>query len=246
MRSLTTAELLQTWEDGLGQSLLEKTIRLLGRACAVEDYALLCKMSIGERDARLLQIREWMFGNRLKNMAGCPNCKALTEWETNTRDLYLQQIPPAPAVRTFSMEKEGYTVLFRLPDTNDVARALTDISRRNDPEKILADCLLESNKDGNKITAEELPASIWQLMNERMEKEDPQADINMKIACPVCNYEWEARFDIAGYLWAEINNWAQRIMQEVYLLARSFGWAEKDILNMSSRRRQLYLQMAGV
>ena len=79
-----------------------------------------------------------------------------------------------------------------------------------------------------------------------MSEEDPQADIRMNLICPACTNKWETRFDIVGYLWAEIDNWAYRLMGEVVVLARAFGWQEKDIVNMSARRRHLYIQMLGV
>jgi hypothetical protein len=65
----------------------------------------------------------------------------------------------------------------------------------------------------------------------------------MLLTCPNCCNQWEGQFDIASYLWTEINTWARHMLQEVYLLARAFGWSEYAILTMSPQRRQLYLEM---
>ena len=35
---------------------------------------------------------------------------------------------------------------------------------------------------------------------------------------------------------------AQRLLMEVHLLARAYGWREADILGMSPARRNAYLQ----
>jgi len=243
MKPLSAFELLTIWEEGLEQPLLEKTMRLLGRACSVADYNDIGLLSIGERDARLLRLREWLFGNRLMNMAHCPRCKEPVEWETNTENLHLQQLPAGLAVKSFMLEKDDYSINFRLPNTYDITNALADPAYRADQKKLLTDCIVEINKKGKKYKEKKLPDEVLDALSRRMEEEDPQADIRMKIQCPACAHEWNARFDIVSFLWAEIHNWAQRMMQEVYLLARSFGWSEKDILAMSARRRQLYLQM---
>ena len=243
MKPLSASELLIIWEEGLDQSLLEKTMRLLGKACSVSDHNDIGLLSIGERDARLLQLREWLFGYRLKNMAHCPKCKEPVEWETSTENLHLQQLPADLAVRSFILEKDDYSINFRLLNTHDISNAMTDTTYQADQKKILSDCIVGVNKKGKKYKEKKLPDEVLDALSRRMEEEDPQADIRMNIQCPACAHQWQARFDIVSFLWTEINSWAQRMMQEVYLLARSFGWSEKDILNMSSRRRQLYLQM---
>ena len=39
---------------------------------------------------------------------------------------------------------------------------------------------------------------------------------------------------------------ATRLLGEVHTLARAYHWREAEILAMSSRRRQAYLELAGV
>jgi hypothetical protein len=237
-------QLLRLWEDGLHQSLLEKTVRLLATSCDTKDVSLVSRISIGERDARLLQLREWMFGRQLKNMSACPVCGQLTEWETKTTDLRLQQWPQELAERKYSLDIKEYTVVFRLPHSGDMAKAIADKEYRNN-DRIFRDCILEVRCNEQETAKELIPDDICTAVEKRMSEEDPQADIQMKISCPSCSHEWETRFDIMSYLWTEINNWARRILRDIYLLARTFHWSEKDILSMTAQRRQLYLQMIG-
>jgi hypothetical protein len=49
--------------------------------------------------------------------------------------------------------------------------------------------------------------------------------------------------DIITFFWMEIKTRARRLLTEVHLLARTYGWSENDILTMSPRRRTMYLQM---
>ena len=44
---------------------------------------------------------------------------------------------------------------------------------------------------------------------------------------------------------AELATQAKRLLREVHFLARAYGWREADILAMSARRRQAYLEMVG-
>jgi len=43
----------------------------------------------------------------------------------------------------------------------------------------------------------------------------------------------------------EIRAEAARLMHEVDLLARTYGWRESDILDLSAARRRAYVEMAA-
>lgn len=72
---------------------------------------------------------------------------------------------------------------------------------------------------------------------------DPQGDIQLTLACPKCSHEWLSPLDIVSYLWREINTWAGRTLNEIHLIASAYGWREADILALSPRRRQTYLEL---
>jgi hypothetical protein len=78
-----------------------------------------------------------------------------------------------------------------------------------------------------------------------MSDADPQADVELALACPSCGHQWPAAFDIASFLWKELHAWALRTLREVHTLARSYGWREDDVLALSGTRRQLYLELCG-
>lgn len=232
MRPLSAAELMAHWETGLQQSLLDRSLRMLATACGA-DPEQIAALSIGERDARLLQLREWIFGSRLLNMAYCPHCAEQVEWETSVQQLRLQPCLQTDTTASRSLETAGYTIHYRLPSTLDICAAYTNA------DALLQRCIVEIQPGGIQSLPEDVTAALMQ----RMSEEDPQADIRILLSCPACRHQWEALFDIASYLWAEVHQWALRLLQEVSLLARAFGWSEKDILNMSAQRRQLYLEM---
>jgi hypothetical protein len=72
---------------------------------------------------------------------------------------------------------------------------------------------------------------------------DPQADVEIARTCSACGHQWQTSFDIVSFFWTEICAQAKRLLREVDILARVYGWREADILSMSAARRRAYLEM---
>lgn len=243
MRRLTTPELLNVWESCLTYTYIDKSLHLLSVANPGNDTGAIADLSIGVRDGMLFQLQEWMFGSKLVCLATCPECSEQIKWQTNLEDIYLKYQQPTIAGSTFNHEVDGFNIRFRLPNSHDLARVISNDIYRSYPKKLITDCILEVQHGQSEYETESLPDPVLNAISQRMEEEDPQAIISMLLNCPVCLHKWESRFDIMSYLWAEIDNWARRILNEVFVLARAFGWPESDILNMNPRRRQTYLDM---
>ena len=58
MDNLTDRDLLSFWEKGLNKPIIEKSLFLLGWAYPNYDTNEIVSFSIGDRDSRLLHIRE--------------------------------------------------------------------------------------------------------------------------------------------------------------------------------------------
>jgi len=243
LKPLATHELLELWDTTSGKSMLEKSLRLLCNAYCIDNIGDVARLSIGERDARLLEVREWLFGKTLRNKASCQKCSETIEWESDSSTLHLQDFAQNLSMKKLELVKESYYIKFRLLNSADLLKVTSSDIHENSYKKVISKCILSVTKDNEEYNANNLPESVWEALNDRMSEEDPQADIRMQLVCPNCNHSWEMYFDIASYLWSEINVWAKKILEEVYLLARFFSWSEKDILNMSPYRRRLYIEM---
>ena len=101
----------------------------------------------------------------------------------------------------------------------------------------------ESTTDDQELPASELPDAVMEAVTNRMAQADPQADVQLAIRCPNCGHQWEAPFDIGSFLWTEIHACAMRLLREIHALASAYGWREADILALSPRRRQAYLEL---
>lgn len=241
MRALSASELLGLFERGQVQSLSERAVALLAAACPESSPEVLTTLSIGQRDTRLLTLREWTFGPELVGLASCPGCGERIELAFIVGDIRVaSEITPAEVL---SLAVSGYEVRFRLPNSLDLAviHGSEDITVAR--HLLLERCLLAVHHNGEEISSSQLPDHVVDLVAERMEQADPQADVQLALSCPSCRHEWRVIFDILSFFWSEISAWALRILREVHTLASTYGWREPDILAMSPWRRQAYLQM---
>ncbi|HVO70898.1 MAG TPA: hypothetical protein VMT24_12685 [Aggregatilineaceae bacterium] len=257
MVELTVFDVLRGWEVGLTQPPVQRALTLLTLAYPDVEIDTLAELSIGQRDALLLQLREDLFGTRFTGIAACSGCGAPLELPLTTTDVRALPVDQALASRPpLVLDQDGYTVTFRLPNSQDLAAVTAPMANGltaqagADPDRLLMRyCLLAVSRDQIEMPVEraaaELPDSVIIAVSERMSEADPQADVELDLTCPVCGYHGSAAFDILAILWAEIHTWALRLLQDVHRIASAYGWREADILAMNPVRRQLYLEMIG-
>ena len=240
MRPLSVRELLDVWERGLAQSGLERALLLLAASTDAPADAL-CQLSIGQRDARLLALRELTFGPQLVSVSACPACGERMEATFKVADLRTEAVGEVPEV--FQLQVNGYEIRFRLPNSLDQAAlaSCTDVAAARD--SLLSRCLLAARHEGEEQSAAKLPPDVLELIARRMEEADPQADIQLKLSCRACAHEWQEAFDISSFFWRELDAWANRLLIEVHTLAKAYGWSESDILMLSAARRGFYLNL---
>jgi hypothetical protein len=241
MKAVSSAQLLAAWERGLTQPPARRALTLLNAAGDGGSFDAPVSLSIGQRDKRLLCLREQMFGSRLNAIAQCPACGESLEVDFNIADIRVEPAEPAPG--PFTLEHEEYVVAFRLPASLDLASLDENAPALKNRRRLVELCVLSAHCDGGVISADELPDKIVAAVATQMSKADPQADVLIAVQCPACTLLWSAPLDIGGFFWAELNAWAARVLREVHLLAAAYGWREPDILALSPTRRQLYLQM---
>lgn len=238
MRALSTPEILEVWERGLPLTPVERVLTLLA-AASREPAETVAQLSVGQRDARLLRLRDCTFGSQVTSVVTCPLCGERLELSFDSADLRIDAGGECDAALSLSVA--GYELRFRLPNSEDVM-AIADCEDAADArQRLLERCLTTCERDGEAVAADGLPAEVVSAVAERMASADPQGDVQLPLACSQCGHEWRAGFDIGSFFWSEINAWAQRTLREVHALASAYGWREFDILTMSAWRRQFYL-----
>src|SRR5438876_2491176 len=114
MRALSATQLLDVWESGLTQTALQRALTLLGAAQPETPPVALAELSVGERDARLLTLREWFFGPRLTGMASCPACAERLDLDLSVADIRAPRDHRTPG--PLFLNTGEYEVSFRLPN----------------------------------------------------------------------------------------------------------------------------------
>lgn len=243
MRPLSTAELLSAWEQGSSAPAYGRTFALLAAACPDLSPEDISQLSVGQRDARLLRLREWTFGAQLLSVANCLSCGERLEWTVNTNDLRVD--PKETPANEMALDVGAYSVRFRLPNSLDLGVVAETKDRTTAEAALLERCVLAARLENREIGVDELSSEMTEAIARRMGEADPQADVQLDLNCPACGYRWRALLDIENFFWTELNAWAKRILSEVHMLASAYGWHEADILNLSSLRRQHYLGLVS-
>ncbi len=243
MRVLSAEELLNVWEQGAGQSRAQQAILLLLAACPEVTPEEIVRLSIGERDSRLMTLREWLFGSQLNSLVHCPQCNEQLELGFVLGNIRATSPDQPEGVATLRLEE--YSVDIRLPNSLDLLSLPMHLGKTVQRQALLERCVVLAKHEEQKMAVSQLPARLLGAIIAHITDRDPQADVQLKLDCPSCTHKWRALFDIVSYFWEEIDTWAQRMIQEVHLLASSYGWREGDILSMSSRRRRAYLELMG-
>ena len=240
VQSLSASKLLDVWEQCADAHPVERALSLLS-ACCSETQEELANLSIGQRDTQLLKIYARMFGSAINCFAQCPAWAEPLEYHLAVDELVQ---PAANPELSLILETEEMRLSLRLLNSRDL-QAMRDCSDSAAASMTLLErCVIEASHDGNAIQIRTLPESIVEKIASRLVQADPLAETLIDLTCCACRHSWQVILDIESLLWAKINTLAKRLLQEVHALSRTYGWREQDILALSARRRQAYLEMA--
>ena len=237
----SASAMLGAWERGLDQGPVERGLTLLALGSPESTAEALAELSIGERDRRLLALREALFGPRMTGLISCSACGEPLELDFTVAELCAA---PKPDMGGLAVCGEDYAVELRLPDSRDLlACAASDPAEA--ASVLLRRCVVSARFREEPAAAEDLPAFLVAEAARRLTEADPQADMRFALACASCSHQWHAPFYIVPFLWTELEAWAGRLLQDVHALASAYGWTERDILALGRARRQQYLRMLG-
>ena len=223
MTAVTEASLLAAWEAALPRPRRDRALVLAGVVTGVSTDGLQ-DLPIGAVDAYLLDLREGCFGAMLDCLVDCPGCGEELEANVDVAEL---RFPPA----------EEHTREVNVGGRSLVVRALTsrDLLATGDRGSLVRRCLAEGD----------VTDDVLDLVGNIIDELDPQAAPAVELDCPNCRRTWMAPFDIADFVWQEVDRCARRTLHEIHVLAAAYGWREDDVLALTPLRRSYYLQAAG-
>lgn len=241
MHPFSSEEILKAWELGSDKHPIDRALKILSLAMPEEDIDKLARLTIGQRDALLLAQRVMTFGQSMGVFTQCPNCGARLNMSVRGDDISRAGAKEEKFSGTLS--SGSFEVSFRLPDSLDLAAALKSADISSAKSTMIERCITNASMDGLPVDVGQIPEDMVSQIMDQMAQGDPQADVLLDVQCPECGETWQIIFDILFFLWREICAEAKRILIDVHTLARAYGWSERDILAMSTLRRQSYLEM---
>jgi hypothetical protein len=242
MTALATADLLGAWEEAAARPDADRPLALLAVGAPELTEEERGGLPIGARDARLLALLEHAFGTRLAAVVRCPSCDAELEFELDTSAL---RLPAAADTDDETLRVDDFEVCYRLPDALAVHHAAGEPTVAAARAALLQHCIASVRRDGAAVDLGAVPEEVLERVESAMSERDPQADVSVALSCAECGHGWEAAFDVARFLWAELDQWARRLLADVAILAAAFGWTETEVLRLTALRREAYLELAG-
>jgi hypothetical protein len=222
--------LLMCWEQGRFRHSLDRALLLHAAAAAAEDPDALADRTLGERNAALLRFRRQLFGDALESSIDCPACGERLEFALSADSLLTRAGTGVSHVWV-----DGCRV--RIPTTRDLASVALEPDETSASGKLLERLIgLDASPEALRMPA------LANRVNRAIDEADPCLDIAIDLTCPACAHRWNASFDVAGFLWDEIEVHARRLLDEVHVLAGAYGWSETAILELSEVRRAAYLE----
>lgn len=240
---LTAAGLLDVWERGAHGTPAERG-RLL--ACAARpDLGTVDvgRMSLGQRNRLLFELRSKVFGKVLEAAVRCPSCTTAIEFSLQASDLAASTGTGGDEI-WHRLVSEEFEVTFRLLTATDLAAAAQSGRRNATRRELLERSIGSATRGGAFVAVVDLPPHIVEAVGEAIIEADPGVEAAIGLACPACGYAWSMPLDIASFLWTEVVSESERLLSEIHTLARAYGWREGDVLALSAVRRKAYLDMA--
>jgi len=233
--------MLDSWERGVARGMVDRGLILLALTDPEADEAALAALPIGARERRLLELRAAAFGPRLTGLVACEACGEQLELALGVDELCAAG---AAGDADLTLVADGYALSLRLPDSADL-RAAAAAPPDAAASLLLRRCVVRAERDGAPADPENLPAALLAAAGDRLADADPLADLRFALTCVGCGHVWQAPFDAAAFVWAELDAWAARMLREVHTLAAAYGWSERDILRLGAARRARYLDMVA-
>jgi len=227
--------------------LLSRCVIGIGGLATV-DEDLIGSLTVGDREALLLQVRRMSIGDRMSCVLACPRCGERLDVDLFASELLAEPYKDVRERYAFRPQDGSGVLTFRLPTGADQA-AVAAVAL-DDPGAaftlMLERCLsapddrAETSGAGSVVGA----ASAREL-ELRMRELDPQAETRLDMRCPACGEPWDVVFDTADYVFRELAVEAAELEQQVHVLALHYHWSEREILGLTHRKRRRYLELVA-
>jgi hypothetical protein len=225
-------------EEGNGSTPAERVTVLLAR-CVVEiggnepGVDGIRELTVGDREALLLQLRAAALGERMACVLDCPECGERLDIDLEVSALLADEYADPRSWHELRVGKgRSRIVRVRLPTGADQEAAAREPDNESGARTLLARCIAGEVPEGSESSVVALLAEL-----------DPQAETLVRTVCPECSAEIAALLDAATILFRELAASPNALFREVHAIASHYHWSEREILALDVRRRRRYLEL---
>jgi hypothetical protein len=219
---------LRIWEQGRREHPVDRALTTLS-VLSGRSRRELAELPVEERDRQLLARRAALFGPTLAAAAACASCGCLVDVTVRAGDT-------APGAARVHVALDGAAAVeVRMPTSVDLAA----IAGCADIDAARAALLRRL------IDVEDPSEALLLAAEQELDRRAGVSGGLVEVACPDCGALWSVELDVAAFLWRELEIQAGRLLRDVDVLARRYGWSERDILALAPDRRRFYLELAS-
>ena len=232
MTVLDAAALLAVWDTAAERPVVERGPWLVDELALAPSAGPALDLTVGACDRLLAQLRGQLFGPSVEAVSTCAACSRALEFRIELADLW-----PAPSAVADTVEVvlDGRPVRCRPLSNRDLVE-LAALAPGLRPAALVARSVGDH--------APPATPDVVRRLTEVLAAADPGSAAVLDVACD-CGARSEAELDIRSFLWAELTEWAEHLLTDIHCLASAYGWPEHEILALSPRRRQAYLERCG-
>ncbi len=194
-------------------------------------------ISIADRDQILLAVYLNTYGTKVETTATCSLCNCPFDIGFSLTELAdeLVHVNPAglnEADPSFPF-KTSNGMKFRLPAGEDEL-AVMGMNPEAAERALFKRCM---PVDTTTFNAD--------IIQKAMQKVAPLLDTEFETQCPECSGKQAFHFNLQQYLLTSLINERDKLVAEIHLLAKSYGWGLNEILELPRNVRNSYVSLAG-
>lgn len=193
-------------------------------------------LPVADRDQLLLAVFVDNYGPAIVTTVCCNACECKFEIDfsvTELTDSLMQEHAECVQGKdtTYPFRIPGGTP-FRLP-TGEDELAVLGMQPEEAAAELLSRCLPAGAKKNNTTT-----------LQQAMQKTAPLLDAEFEARCPECSGVQWFHFNLQHYLLTSLMNEREKLVAEVHLLAKAYGWGLNEILELPRKIRKSHVALA--
>jgi hypothetical protein len=193
---------------------------------------------VADRDQILAAIYLSLYGSKIETTVTCTGCRELFDFSFSLHSLMDHISNQESTLEVITLEDGNYQlsdeIVFRLPTGEDELSVFEYPTDQK--EKILLNrCIVKSEKEINE-----------DLIEQAMMQVAPILEATLSATCPLCNEVQSFQFDIQSFLLSKLIMEKKELIRQVHLLASTYNWSHREILDLPRLQRQQYCSFIDV